>query len=137
MRIILCSACLLDIPCRYDGKVAGRLTPRPGTVFMPICPEQLAGLPTPREPAEQQPDGRVLTRSGRDVTEQFRRGAEEVLRIARETGASMAILKQRSPSCGSGRVYDGTFSGKVVEGDGVTTTLLKQNGLHVVSEEDV
>jgi len=135
----LCSACLLGIRCRHDGK--SKLNKKvikllKKETLIPVCPEQLGGLPTPREPAEQR-QNRVATKSGRDVTKNFERGAKEVLRLAKLFGVKEAILKQKSPSCGSGQIYDGTFSGKVIKGDGVTTVLLKRNGIKVVSEEDL
>jgi uncharacterized protein YbbK (DUF523 family) len=79
----------------------------------------------------------VITKSGIDVTENFKRGAKEVLKIAKLFGISEAILKQGSPSCGCGRIYDGTFSGKIIEGDGITATLLKKRGIKVITEEDL
>ncbi|MEM1563511.1 MAG: DUF523 domain-containing protein [Candidatus Bathyarchaeia archaeon] len=135
----LCSACLLGIRCRYDGKDALNkkvIMLLKTETLIPVCPEQLGGLPTPREPAEIR-GGRVITRSGKDVTENFKRGAEETLKIAKLFGIKEAVLKQGSPSCGCGRIYDGTFSGKVIEGDGVTTTLLKKHGIMVVTEENL
>jgi len=135
----LCSACLLGIRCRYDGrskpnKKVIRLAKT--TILIPVCPEQLGGLPTPREAAERRGD-RVFTISGRDVTENFLKGAEEVLRLAKLFGIRKAILKQRSPSCGCGKIYNGFFTGKIVEGNGVTTTLLKKYGIKVISDEDL
>ncbi|MBR3504686.1 MAG: DUF523 domain-containing protein [Clostridia bacterium] len=136
---LLISACLLGVPCRYDGKsvpcaaaleAAGR-----GVRLVPFCPEIYGGLPTPRVPAERRGD-RVVTRDGRDVTAEYRRGAEEALRVCRLFGCEAAILKERSPSCGCGRVYDGTFSGVLTEGDGVTAALLKANGVHVAGETE-
>jgi len=135
----LCSACLLGVNCRYDGqskqnkKVINLAKREP---LIPICPEQLGGLPTPREPAEQKRE-KVITKQGLDVTDNFKQGAEQVLRLAKLFGIKEAILKQRSPSCGVGQIYDGTFSGKIISGDGVTTTLLKENGVRVSSEEDL
>jgi uncharacterized protein YbbK (DUF523 family) len=104
--------------------------------LVPVCPEQFGGLPIPREPSEIR-GGRVYSRTGEDVTACFERGARETLKIARLLGIGEAVLKQRSPSCGSGQIYDGTFSGRVTAGDGVAATLLKQNGLHVISEEEL
>lgn len=114
-------------------------------ILMPVCPEQLGGLQTPRESSEMVGDGymvldgraKVLTFSGRDVTSNFVRGAEETLRIAKLYGIRSAVFKQGSPSCGNGKVYDGTFSKRLVTGDGVTTALLKRNGIKVVSEEEI
>ena len=134
---ILISACLLGVPCRYDGRSVPRAAlveaAKRGARFIPFCPEICGGLPTPRVPAERQGD-RVVTRDGRDVTAQYRRGAEEALRLCRLFGCQAAILKEKSPSCGSGRIYDGTFSGVLTEGDGVTAALLKANGIPVVGE---
>jgi len=135
----LCSACLLGVNCRYDGrnalnkKVVELLEKE---TLIPVCPEQLGGLSTPREPAEIV-GKRVITSSGRDVTENFMRGARETLKIAKLFGVKEAVLKQGSPSCGCGRIYDGTFSGRTVKGDGVTTALLKRHGIKVVTEEDL
>lgn len=135
----LCSACLLGVRCRYDGKskpnekvliLASRET------LIPVCPEQLGGLSTPRTPAEQKGD-RVVTKHGDDVTENFKLGAQQALELAKVFGCKEAILKQRSPSCGCGQIYDGTFSGTIVEGDGVTAKLLKENGITVKTEEDL
>jgi uncharacterized protein YbbK (DUF523 family) len=135
----LCSACLLGVECRYDGKSKTNrkvLQLSKKEALIPICPEQLGGLPTPRTPAEQIND-KVFTRAGKDVTLNFIQGAKEVLKIAKIYGVNEAILKQRSPSCGCGQIYDGTFSGKIIKGDGVTTALLKKNGINVLSEEDL
>ena len=128
---ILVSACLLGVPCRYDGQskahpLARALCEKHHAV--PVCGEIFGGLPTPRPPAEIQGD-RVVTRDGRDVTEAYRRGAEAAAQLARLTGAQAAVLKERSPSCGSGAVYDGTFSGVLTEGWGITAALLRQQGL--------
>lgn len=135
----LCSACLLGIKCRYNGKSALNrkvVALLKAEVLIPICPEQMGGLPTPREPAEIM-GKRVITRSGKDVTENFLRGAQQVLKLAKLLGVKEAVLKQGSPSCGCGRIYNGTFSGKTVKGDGVTTALLKKNRIKVVTEEDL
>jgi len=135
----LCSACLLGVRCRYNGEDARNekvIMLLKTETLIPVCPEQLGGLPTPREPAEIR-EGRVITKSGKDVTENFKRGAEEVLKIAKMFGIKEAVLKQGSPSCGCGRIYDGTFSGKIVEGDGVTVALLKRHGIKVITEEDL
>lgn len=133
---ILISACLLGIPCRYDGasKVqlwAEELARRHELV--PVCPEQLGGLPTPRDPSERR-EGRVVMNTGADVTEQYRRGAEAALRLCRMLGCEAAILKERSPSCGHGTIYDGTFTGTLTDGDGVTAELLLRNGIPVYGE---
>ncbi len=135
----LCSACLLGIECRYDGKSKPNMKVielAKKEVLIPVCPEQLGGLSTPREPQERI-GNRVLTKTGKDVTKNLNKGAEQVLIIAKLFGIKEAILKQRSPSCGCGQIYDGTFSGRVINGDGVTTALLKRNKIKVVSEEDL
>ncbi|MBZ9572284.1 DUF523 domain-containing protein [Patescibacteria group bacterium] len=135
----LCSACLLGIECRYDSKSKPNdkvIELSKKETLIPICPEQLGGLPTPREPSEQKGD-KVVTKSGKDVTENFTRGAEQVLHLARLLNIKEAILKQKSPSCGCGKIYDGTFSDRLIEGDGVTVALLKKNGIKVITEEDL
>jgi len=135
----LCSACLLGIKCRYDGKSKPDkkvLALARKETLIPVCPEQLGGLSTPRLPQEQKGD-RVFNNETIDVTKQFRRGAEETLRIAKLFNIKEAILKQKSPSCGCGEIYDGTFSGRTIKGDGVTTALLKKKGIKVISEEDL
>lgn len=136
---ILVSACLLGVRCRYDGasrpnEAVLRLMEH--HTLIPVCPEQLGGLATPRLPAERQGDA-VRTRSGADVTEQYRRGAEEALRLCRLYGCEAAVLKEKSPSCGAGAVYDGTFSGTLTDGDGVTAELLASCGVPVYGESQV
>lgn len=134
----LCSACLIGIECRYDGKSKPNMKVielAKKEVLIPVCPEQLGGLSTPREPQERV-GKRVLTKTGKDVTKNLNKGAEQVLIIAKLFGIKEAILKQRSPSCGCGQIYDGTFSGRIINGDGVTTALLQRNKIKVVSEED-
>ena len=136
---VLVSACLLGATCRYDGKCAeAEAVRREACVrgWIPVCPEQLGGLCTPRTPAERQGD-RVCTRNGGDVTDAYRRGAEEALRLAKLYGAKYAVLKERSPSCGSGEIYDGTFTGTRVFGDGVTAELLKKNDIAVYGESRI
>lgn len=136
---ILVSHCFLGEPCRYDG--ASRLDRqvielhRAGHNLIPVCPEVLGGLETPRSPAEIQPDGRVLTQDGQDVTAAYRAGAERVLEIAKENGCTVAVLKARSPSCGCGDIYDGTFTHTVKSGWGITARLLLEAGLEVMDEE--
>ncbi len=135
MRILI-SACLLGCRCRYDG--ASKRHPLVQALaarheLVPVCPEQLGGLPTPRVPAERKGD-RVVTAAGADVTEQYRRGAEEAWRLYEALGCDAAVLKERSPSCGCGAVYDGTFSGTLTAGDGVTAALLRQRGAAVYGE---
>ena len=133
MKTILISRCLLGEPCRYDGESRPcRGIEKLGERFrlVPICPECDGGLPVPR-PAGERRGERVVTESGRDLTAFYRRGAEAALAKARETGATVACLKSRSPSCGVGMIYDGTFSGRLTDGDGVTAELLKENGIAV------
>lgn len=133
---LLVSACLLGRRCRYDG--GDNYDPAVEALgdryeLIPVCPEQLGGLPTPRTPAERAGE-RVLARDGTDVTAAFRAGAERALETALSQGASRALLKERSPSCGSGGVYDGTFTGRVVPGRGVTAELLAERGVAVLGE---
>lgn len=135
---ILVSACLLGVNCRYDGKSSDDselFESLKEHNIIPICPEQLGGLATPRPPAEILGDD-VITKDGREVTEEFSAGAMEALKIARLSGATSAILKARSPSCGSGKIYDGSFSGVLIDGDGLTAKLLKANGIEVYNEEN-
>ena len=133
---VLVSACLMGFRCRYDGG-AQHLdcldALRERHVLVPVCPEVMGGLPTPREPSEIR-SGRVVTRDGRDVTEAFARGAREAEKIALACGCRCALLKERSPSCGLGRVYDGTFTGTLTRGDGLCARLLSQRGLRVLGE---
>lgn len=140
-RKLLVSACLLGICCRYDGRgnpddAVLSLINRDDITLIPVCPEQLGGLSTPRIPSERRGE-RVVNQSGEDVTSQFIRGAEEALRIAKLYGCQVAVLKERSPSCGCGRIYDGTFSGKLADGDGVTAELLRREGIKVYGESQV
>ena len=137
--MILVSACLLGCACRYDGQskpnpLAQELARR--GLAVPVCPEQLGGLPTPRAPSERQGE-RVVSSLGADVTAQYRRGAEEALRLAELYGCTTAVLKERSPSCGSGMVYDGTFTGVLTAGEGVTAELLRAQGIPVYGESRV
>lgn len=135
----ICSACLLGIKCRYNGLSktnAKVIALSKKEILIPVCPEQLGGLSTPREPAEQK-GKKVFTCSGENVSESFTAGAKQVLEMAKLYNIKQAILKQKSPSCGCGKIYDGTFSDKLIKGDGVTTALLKKNGIKVISEEDL
>ncbi|MBQ9251382.1 MAG: DUF523 domain-containing protein [Clostridia bacterium] len=138
---LLISACLLGTPCRYDG--ASKAMPAQTLELLqrsyhliPVCPEELGGLPTPRMPSERVGD-KVLMKTGKDVTEEYRKGAEISLRIALEAGCKIAVLKERSPSCGHGEIYDGTFSGTLVPGNGCTAELLLANGIQVLGESQV
>lgn len=136
MEKVLVSACLLGVRCRYDGRSVPceALLQRLDTLdAVPVCPEILGGLPTPRTPSERQGD-RVTAKDGRDVTAQYRRGAEESLRLAQLFGCRYALLKERSPSCGCGKIYDGSFTGTLTDGDGTTAELLYANGIQVFGE---
>jgi uncharacterized protein YbbK (DUF523 family) len=105
-------------------------------VLIPVCPEQLGGLPTPRSAVELL-DGRAVTRDGADLTEAFERGVQQVLRVARLTGARAAVLQPRSPSCGRGIIYDGTFSGTRIEGDGVLAQYLRAQGFLLLVPDEL
>jgi uncharacterized protein YbbK (DUF523 family) len=146
MRLI--SACLLGIRCAWSGddkyKNERALELAKVKTLIPVCPEQLGGLPTPRPPqeihggtGEDVLDGRcqVISKNGKDVTQEFIRGAGEILNIAKEFNVREFIAKSRSPSCGCGQIYDGSFSGQLIEGDGVTTVLLRRNGIRILPEE--
>ena len=138
MRILI-SACLLGLRCRYDGKT--KFYPQVDALaerhqLIPVCPEQLGGLPTPRVPAERK-GAHVATKDGIDVTEQYRRGAEETLALCKLFDCEAAVLKERSPSCGYGAVYDGSFSGTLINGDGVTAELLVAHGIRVYGESQI
>lgn len=136
---ILVSACLLGVCCRYDGQSkpnADVIKLREKYVLIPICPEVDGGLPTPRTPSEQVGD-KVLMSDGKDVTANFRSGAEAALERAKSFSCNIAVLKARSPSCGSNMIYDGSFSGRLVSGDGVTADLLKKNGITIYTEEEL
>ena len=136
---ILVSACLLGANCRYDGGNNYRsqmLELLKEHTLIPVCPEQLGGLTTPRPPVEWQGD-RAMNNQGTDCTMQFHRGAEEALRMALLYDCKLAILKAKSPSCGNHQIYDGTFSGRLVEGAGGTAELLKKHGIVVINETEV
>lgn len=138
MRILI-SACLLGCACRYDGK--SKPCDRVKELskvheLIPFCPEIYGGLATPRPPSEIVGD-RVINKDGTDVTVEYTRGAAEALRLAQELGCAAAILKAKSPSCGKGQVYDGTFSGMLKEGNGVTAEMLIKYGIPVFCEDEV
>ncbi len=144
----LLSACLIGCEVTWSGGANTRerfLELVRSHQAIPVCPEQLGGLPTPRPPAEivggtgdDILDGhaRVLTRDGYDVTQNFLRGAHEVLRLAELVRPQLVILKERSPSCGVHQIYDGTFTATLRPGCGVTTALLRRHGWHVMSDEE-
>ena len=136
---ILVSACLLGINCKYDGRNnlnPGLLEYLEGHEVIPVCPEVLGGRPVPRPPVEIV-DGIVREKDGTSRDEEFRKGAEEGLRIALEKGANLAILQSRSPSCGVNQIYDGSFSHRKTEGRGVFAGLLIRKGLRVIDVEDL
>ena len=139
MAVILASSCLLGCECRYKGdgcKCDALIKLAENNTIIGVCPEQMGGLPTPRNPSERRGD-RVVMRTGEDVTEQYRRGAACALRLYQLLGCKAAVLKERSPSCGCGAVYDGTFTGTLTAGDGVTAALLRAHGIRVLGESQV
>jgi len=146
----LISACLLGIRCAWSGddkyKNQRAIELSKVEALIPVCPEQLGGLSTPRVPQEIQGgtgddvlDNKsgVVNKDGEDVTREFIKGAEETLKIARQLNVKEFIAKSESPSCGCGQIYDGTFSGKLIDGDGVTAALLRRNGIRIIPEEDL
>lgn len=147
--MIIVSACLAGINCKYSGgnslnKEVQKLVMQGKAI--PVCPEQLGGCPTPRVVVEVSGGGgadvlegkcRVIRKDGEDATAEFIKGAEEALKIALMVGAKKAILKAKSPSCGCGRIYDGTFTGRLIDGNGVAAELFIRNGIDVVTEESL
>ena len=134
----LISACLAGINCKYNGgnnedeKILELV--KAGRAIL-VCPEQLGGLPTPRLPAEiveKDSERKVIATDGTDVTDQFLKGAQETLKIAQMMNIKKAILKSRSPSCGYGRIYDGSFSKTLKAGNGFTAELLEKNGIEII-----
>ena len=148
--MILVSACLLGVNCKYNGgnnkneRVMEFLKDKE---FVMACPEELGELNTPRIPCEivglakdilnNKDKGKVINKSGDDITENFLKGAYETLKIVKSNNIKKAILKAKSPSCGYGLVYDGTFSEKLTLGNGVTAQILKDNNIDVITEEDI
>ncbi|WP_042276979.1 DUF523 domain-containing protein [[Clostridium] dakarense] len=147
--MIAVSACLLGINCKYNGnnneneKVVNYLKNKK---FVLICPEQLGGLSTPRNPAEIingdgynaiNNESKIVDKNNRDVSSEFIKGANESLKIAKIYGCREAILKEGSPSCGCNFIYDGSFSGKKINGVGITTALFRKNGIKVISETEL
>jgi len=136
--VVVVSACLLGLNTRYDGgnslnrKLVQILKP---FIVVPVCPEQLGGLGTPR-PRSEILNGRVINEFGEDVTEYFKRGAFETLKVVRRVSPDLIILKSRSPSCGKYHIYDGSFTGKLVRGRGFTCSLLMEEGYVVYNEEE-
>lgn len=150
--MILVSACLLNHPVRYKGDgnpcplLLELLAKGKGEEIFPFCPEVSGGLPTPRPPAEIKGGtgadvlhgkAKVVNKEGQDVTAAFIDGAQKFAQLCMEKGITVAILKQRSPSCGSKAIYDGTFSGKIIAGQGVTAALLTSIGIKVYGEDDL
>lgn len=136
---ILVSRCLLGEKCRYDGKSnmdISQFLVEKGYCPVGVCPEQLGGLSTPRVSAEIVGD-RVVNKNSKDVTEQFVAGAGKTAKIGMENGCKIAVLKSKSPSCGCGEIYDGTFSGKKIKGDGVTAKLLLEMGYEIFTEKQI
>ena len=137
---ILVSACLLGEACRYDGKskpCEAVLRLKKQHELIPVCPEVMGGLPTPRIPSECQSGGSVINRIGADVTAEYRAGAMAVLEIAKKHGCDVAILKERSPACGKGLIYDGSFSKTLTGGNGVCAACLIENGIRVLGESEL
>lgn len=141
--MIFVSACLVGINCKYNGsnnynkKIFDMI--KEGKAI-PICPEQLGGLSTPRDPTElKNINGKIyaINNKGNDVTVQFERGANEVLKLAKSLNIKKAILQPRSPSCGIGKIYSGNFDNKLIDGDGILVQLLKENGIEVVSCDEI
>ncbi len=144
-RKILISACLLGENCKYSGGSnrnetvlmwKTKLEQEGKAEFIPICPEVMGGLPTPRVPAEIRGE-KVITQDGRDVTAEYEAGAGKALALSEQHSCRYAVLKERSPSCGSGAVYDGTFSGTLTAGDGIAARLLKAHGIIVAGESQI
>ena len=139
MEKILISACLIGDKCRFDGHT--NFTPIYKELLekyelVPFCPEVEGGLPTPRKPSERKGD-RVINNAGKDVTKNFQLGAEKALNICKYLNIKIAILKEKSPSCGVNQIHDGNFTGKLIKGEGITTELLRKNGITVYTENDI
>jgi uncharacterized protein YbbK (DUF523 family) len=137
--MIIVSACLAGIKCAWnaESKPSQKVIEliKQGKAI-PVCPEQLGGLTTPRTPAEKK-EKKIITKEGKDVTLQFEKGANEALKIALLINCKKAILKAKSPSCGSNKIYDGTFSKTLIEGDGTFAKLLKQHNIEILTEDDL
>lgn len=136
---ILVSACLLGVNCKYNGENNYHeeiLTKFYDKEIIPFCPEIAGGLSTPR-PASEINNHQVINNLGEDVTSNFQRGADETLKLCQLLGIKKALLKAKSPSCGYGQIYDGTFSSKLIDGNGITANLLKENGIEILTEKDL
>lgn len=141
MECLLISACLLGFECKYSGgsnalDAAALAALRERFRLIPVCPESAGGLPTPRAPSERQGE-KVVSKLGQDVTGEYHKGADTALYLARRYGCTRALLKERSPSCGSGAIYDGSFTGSLVPGDGVAAESLKAAGIRVYGESEI
>lgn len=136
---IMVSACLLGENCKYNGgsnRSEALLSLLAGHTVIPVCPEMLGGLPSPRTPAEIV-NGTVTNRNGESVDAAFRKGAEKALQLAEQEQPALIILQPRSPSCGTKQVYDGTFSGTLIPGSGVFAALAKKEGFRTADLDDV
>lgn len=146
--MIVISACLCGVDCKYNGgnnlnnKLFKFLKEEKAIL---VCPEQMGGLTTPRIPCEimggdgedvLNGDAKVVNKEGKDCTKEFLKGAYEALKIAKKVNAKKAIFKAKSPSCGCGKIYDGSFSGNKIEGNGVTAALFLKNGIEIITEEN-
>lgn len=137
----LISACLIGVDCKYSGGnnlISEEKLEKLKSEYelIPVCPEVFGGLPTPRTPAERVGD-KVISKDGKDVTAEYEKGAAAAELLAKTFDAQIAFLKENSPSCGSGKIYDGTFSGTLTDGDGVTAEKLKKNGITVIGESKI
>lgn len=133
MKRIMVSACIAGIRCRYDGTAVWLDfldAIKDKVCLIPVCPEVYGGMPTPRPPGERQ-GGKIYDRSGEDVTDRYTQGAADVATLAGRLGVDAAILKERSPSCGNGRIYDGSFTSTLIDGDGVLAEMLIAKGIKV------
>lgn len=136
---ILVSACLLGVFCRYDGQEKVNedvIRLMEHHTLIPVCPEQAGGMMTPRLPSERRGE-QVVDREEHDVTAYYQKGADEALKLARLYHCEYAVLKERSPSCGKGYIYDGSFTGTIIPGDGVTAALLTEHGIKVIGESQI
>ncbi len=131
---VLVSSCLIGLNTRYDKKSSKNIFKELNLKYnvIPFCPEQAAGLPTPRKPCEIK-DGSVYNIDGVDLTKKFLDGANETLKLCKMYNIKKAYLKSKSPSCGKGKIYDGSFSGVLINGDGIVTKLLEENEIEVIS----
>lgn len=141
MESLLISACLMGFDCKYSGgsnalSSESLAALRARYRLIPVCPEAAGGLPTPRVPSERQGE-KVVSKLGQDVTEEYRKGAETALYLARRYGCTCALLKERSPSCGNRAIYDGSFTGTLISGDGVAAESLKAAGISVYGESRI